>query len=115
MRPPVCKAPNKNAPSTVPCGVALPRSATVIASNPKVPATSAVNAYSVPRVCKAPPRPARPPQINIVAVVTNGIEIPADLAAFEFAPTALNLNPKVLLLINHHTSTATNNAIIIPR
>ena len=86
----------------------------MIASNPILPAIPAASEYSVPRICTAPPRPANPPQINIVIVVTNGIEIPAVLAALAFAPTARNLNPRVLLLSNHHTKTAANIAIKIP-
>jgi hypothetical protein len=47
-------------------------------------------------------------------VVTNGIDIPAVLAALAFAPTARNLNPRVLLFNNHQTKTAAISAIKIP-
>jgi hypothetical protein len=50
-----------------------------------------------------------------VAVVTNGIEMPAVLAAFELAPTALNLNPRVLLFSNHQTKNTAISAINIPK
>ena len=114
MTPPVRRAANKNAATTVPSGAALPSKATVIASKPSEPPIPLVNACSVPRTCTAPPNPASAPHKTIVRVVTNGIEIPADLAAFALDPTALNLNPKVLFASSHQTNSAASKAINIP-
>ena len=50
VRPPARSAPKRSAAKTVPIGVARPKSATVIASNPKLPPTPAVIAGSDPRI-----------------------------------------------------------------
>ena len=89
--PPARRAPKSNAAKTVPIGWARPSNATVIASKPKEPAISAVSAYSLPSTWTAPPRPAKPPQIAMGPVKTNGTDIPAVLAALLLAPTARNL------------------------
>ena len=48
VRPPARSEAKRSAARNVPSGLALPRSATVIASKPKDPATPAVKAYSLP-------------------------------------------------------------------
>lgn len=82
----------------------------MIASRPIDPADPAWNVLSVPRICIAPPRPARPPATSMTSTKTRCTLMPAVRAASWLAPTARNRKPIVDRSMSHHTPTAASSA-----
>lgn len=66
--PPAPRAPNSSPARTVPSGVALPSSATVMASNPMVPGMVGLRESCRPSTCMQAASPASMPAITIARV-----------------------------------------------
>src|SRR5690625_3020045 len=86
-----------------------------MASNPIAPAEESTNVRLVPKITDAPPKPDKIPATTITHTYVVLTLIPAVRAACGFAPTALNLNPRVDRSINHHTPAAATRAKINPK
>ena len=113
--PPIRKIANTNEENKIPNGLLRPNSATAIPSHPILGKLSEANAcWNVPNPSITPPRPARPPEINIAKIIVFLALIPEYSAACLFSPTVFNSNPVVVLFIKSQTTNTAAIAMKIP-